>query len=190
MASSNTQIWDEAKQDALSRAKKIKKQSKRAQRESTFGGPFSIMKIIALLMTLYALAQYIPAFINFKNIVTQSPSQSGAQNLVESRKKWGAILPLRDYAKMNKAYMRAGQSLQVQYVLPENTKATLTIKQCKSVPFIEVFHCNVVAENKIDISGDTVGTRRITLQSKAMYLLQSEVQVGSGEIFDIQWQRN
>jgi len=190
MAVEQATIWDVAKQDALSRATKVKRQTKRAHRKSTLSGPIAIMKVIVFLMTLYALAQYVPAFINFKKIITQTSPQAGAQTLVEKRNNWGIAAPLREYAKMNKAYMRAGQSLQVQYVLPRDAKATLTIKQCKPAPFIEAFRCDVVAEDKIDLSNDTVGTRRIAFQNTAMYLLESEVQITSDDRFDIKWQRN
>jgi hypothetical protein len=190
MATEKATIWDMAKHDALSRAQKVKKHTKRAHRQSALSGPIAIMKVIVFLMTLYALAQYVPAFINFKKIITQTSPQSGAQTLLEQRNNWGIAAPLRDYVKMNKAYMRAGQSLQVQYVLPEDAKASLTLKQCRPAPFIEAFRCDVVAETVIDVSNDTVGTRRITLNHSAMYLLQSEVQVGSDDKFDIKWQRN
>jgi len=194
MVTKNMAIWDTAKLDALTRAKKVKKNEKKAKRQSVLDGPLSFMKLILLVMTVYALVQYVPAFVNFKKIIVQttaqSSAQSGAQNLTLERQKWGLAAPLREYVKMNKAYMRAGQILQVKYVLPDDAKAVLTIQQCKSIPYVEAFHCQVVAENKIDLSNDTVGTRRITLHNTAMYRLKSDVQVGINDRFDIKWQRN
>lgn len=194
MATENATIWDAAKQDALSHAKKVKKTTKQARRESVLSGPLSLIKIILFFMTLYALVQYVPAFVNFKKIITQTTAQSGAQsgakNLSLEREKWGFAAPLREYTKMNKAYMRAGQSLQVKYMLPKDAKAVLTVQECKSVPFIEVFRCDVVAENKIDLSNDTIGTRRIAFQNAAMYRLKSDVEIGVDDQFDIKWQRN
>jgi len=194
MATKNMAIWDTAKLDALTRAKKVKKHANQSKRQSIFGGPIALIKLTLFFMTLYALAQYVPAFVNVKKIIVQtaSPSnaQSGAQNLALDRQKWGIAAPLREYVKMNRAYMRAGQALQVKYVLPEGAKAVLTIQQCKSILYVEVFHCQVVAENQIELSNDKVGTRRIALQNTAMYRLKSDVQIGMSDHYDIKWQRS
>lgn len=196
MTAETSTIWDEAKQDALTRnTSKVRKKSKKRRAmnsngESILKLPIAIMKLTVFLMTLYALFQYVPAFINFKKFITQTSAHSGAQSIVENRKKWGIAAPLRKYVKMNKAYLRAGQFLHVQYVLPERAEAILTIKQCKSAPLIEVFHCDVMAAEKITISNETVGTRRFAFEKSAMYLLQSDVLVDTDESFEIKWKRN
>ncbi len=190
MAVDNLSIWDVAKQDALSRAKKVTKKKKHVSRDSALKTPISIMKVIVFLTVIYALAQYLPAFVNVKKIITQTTAQSGAQTMVETRKKWGPAAPLRKYIKLNKAYMRAGQSLQVKYILPEDAAANLTIKQCKPAPFIEAFRCDIISTENIEIINDTVGTRRFIFKNTAMYLLESDVKLQTDGDFDITWQRN
>lgn len=194
MATKSTSIWTEARSDAAKRAKTVKKENRRMKRQSVLDGPLSILKLITILMVIYSLFQYVPAFLNIKKIISQanaqSSAQAGAQTLVENRENWGLMAPLRDYAKLRKAYVRKGQSIQLQYVLPSKAIANVTIKQCKAIPFVEVFNCEVVQSETIDLSGETTGTRRFQVSSSAIYLLESQVQVGEDDRFDITWRRN
>ena len=193
MADKRAEIWDAAKEYAAQRNVNVRKQNKRQRTESALSGPVAFMKLLMLLMTIYALFKYVPAYVNFNKIIAEATDKnigySGAQNIAEDRGKWGAMAPLRDYAKLKKAYVKGGQTLQVQYILPKDAQATLTIKRCKNIPFFEVFKCQVAQEETFNISGDSVGTRRIFIPDTAMYHLESKVLVNSDERFDIVWRR-
>ena len=141
-------------------------------------------------MTLYVLYHYVPAFVNLKPILTQTTSQAGAQSQIDNRKALGAIAPLRDQFKMRKAYVRKGQILQAQYILPAGANASITIKQCKRMIFIEAFNCRNVQDQTVDLSGQTSGTRRFQVAESAMYVLESRVETDADQAFDITWRRN
>lgn len=190
MASKTVDIWDKAKQDAKRQNENVKKQKLRTRADSIFGGPIALIKIILFAMTVYALFQYVPAFVNVKKAITQIKTYPGAQTQVDNRNSWGIFTPLRDFTKIKKAYVRSGKTLQVQYSMPESAQAKLVIKRCKPIIFIEVFHCQVTQTQEIDISNETVGTHRIHVKDSAMYLLQSQVEVKSGEDYNITWRRS
>jgi len=174
MASKTVDIWDEAKQDAKRQNENVKKQKLRTRADSIFGGPIALIK----------------AFVNVKKAITQIKTYPGAQTQVDNRNSWGIFTPLRDFTKIKKAYVRSGKTLQVQYSMPESAQAKLVIKRCKPIIFIEVFHCQVTQTQEIDISNETVGTHRIHVKDSAMYLLQSQVEVKSGEDYNITWRRS
>ena len=190
MATENATIWDLAKQDAQRQNKSVKKQQIIGKLQSLYSGPVAIMKLMMLVMVVYALIQYIPAFVNLKKLVTQTNIQSGAQTQIDSRKNWGIFEPVLGYTKIKKAYVRAGNTFSVQYALPQNAEAKLVIKRCRSIIFIEVFNCQVMQSEVIDISGETVGTRRIQVADSAIYVFEHQVNVKSGEPFDVTWHRH
>lgn len=186
-------IWDKAKERASIKNERARKQGRNQKIETVFAGPTLVIKLSLLLVIVYALFKYIPAYVNFNRIIntatSQPASQFGAQYLTDTPSKWGVAAPLRDYVKMRKAYVRGGKSLQVQYILPQNAQATLTIKRCKNVPIIELFGCQVVQTETIDISGNTIGTQRLQMIDTAMYVLESQVHVNNNERYDIVWRR-
>ena len=94
MATENATIWDLAKQDAQRQNKSVKKQQIVRKLQSLYSGPVAIMKLMMLVMVVYALIQYIPAFVNLKKLVTQTNIQSGAQTQIDSRKNWGIFTPV------------------------------------------------------------------------------------------------
>ena len=190
MATHDKNIWDEAAQYAASRTKNASKQRRRVKIQSVTSAPIQVMRFILLLMTLYALYHYVPAFVNLKPILTQTTAHSGAQSQIDSRKALGAIAPLRDQFKMRKAYVRKGQILQAQYILPAGANASITIKQCKRMIFIEAFNCKRVQDQTVDLSGQTSGTRRFQVAESAMYVLESRVEAEADQAFDITWRRN
>lgn len=190
MTTEKADLWDIAKRDAQSQNKRARQQKTRLKVKSVLDGPVSLMKLILLVMTIYALYQYVPAFVNFKKVISQTTTaQPGAQNLIRQRDDWGVASPLRDYIKMKKAYVRAGQSLQLQYVLPTNVSATVTLKRCKTIPFVEVFKCNIVQAETIDLKNETIGTKRFQITQSGMYHLESQVEVTKDDKFDIVWSR-
>lgn len=193
MASTTENIWDTAKQHASKQTEAVKKRSRRQKSDSILSGPMAILKLGLILMSLYALAKYVPAYVNVNRILTEAASetqfQPGAQNLADQQEKWGPFAPLREYAKLKKAYVRAGQSLQVQYILPKDAQASLTLKRCKNILFLDAFKCIVVQSDTIDISGEMVGTRRLRVSDSAMYILESHVLANSNERVDIVWRR-
>ena len=193
MTTNNVTIWDKAKERALSRNSQKRKQNKHQKVEAVLSGPTKLIKFCLFVTSIYALYKYVPAYINFNHIISEATSQPstqpGAQNLADSHKKWGIAKPLREYVKLKKAYMRDGQTLQVQYILPEQAQATLTIKRCKNLPIIELFNCEVVQAETIEIGGNTVGTQRLRVKGTAMYVLESQVIMADDERFDIVWRR-
>jgi len=190
METHKTNIWDEASEYAQKRTKNASKHRVRMKVQSFINAPIQAMRLILLLMTLYALYHYVPAFVNLKPVLTQTTTQAGALTQVENRKTLGAIAPLRDQFKMRKAYVRKGQILQAQYILPADASASITIKQCKRMIFIEAFNCKRVQDQTVDLSGQTSGTRRFQVAESAMYVLESRVETEADQRFDITWRRN
>ena len=190
MAGNEGNVWDAARVDAAKQTKSARKQQRDMKIQAATRVPVLLMRLGAVLMVLYALVLYVPAFINIKPLILQTDTHSGAQTKIDNRNTLGPFAAISDKFKLNKGYMRKGQSFQAQYILPENATAILTVKRCARFIFIEAFYCKDIQAQTTDLSSETVGTRRFHAKDSAMYVFESQVTVNKGQRYDITWQRN
>jgi|GEM_PF-4221514 len=70
---------------------------------------------------------------------------------------------------MRKTYLRSGQAIRAQYVIPEGATLELTIRYCKPDFVREIFECEVIGEKKEVITSGTVGTQKFVFQNAGFY---------------------
>lgn len=147
---------------------------------------------------LFCSQFYLGAFIDLGQIIGQSQSMRAkktAQNTTrESIEKQTALTKIIDNQFRNKVYLRAGQSIQASYAIPPSANIELVIKQCKSLPVIEVFNCKNIAEQRRTISSGTSGMLQFSVSVAGFYNFSSTASKLRNEMIDPQeyrvfWQR-
>ncbi|PHS40260.1 MAG: hypothetical protein COA91_04610 [Robiginitomaculum sp.] len=154
---------------------------RKAKRKHTFRRMYlSVFVAFTASFALYSSLFYVGAFLDVGKIVgiSQSVRAENTQKNVKSmtRAKPRTILsPFLDALSTNRIYMRQGQTIQATYSLPKNSKLVLNIKQCKSKPVFEIFECNAVGQQTIEIKKRTTGSINFTVSESGFYYFNDQV---------------
>jgi hypothetical protein len=116
----------------------------------------------------YVSLHYIPAFVNPPQIIAASDFNTRAEHL-KGEDQGGFLSAYIDAFNMKRAYIRKGQTVEAQYVVPEGSTLSLTIQQCQSLPVIEVFNCRVVKNRNTVIENSRSGLRSFTFPEDGFY---------------------
>ncbi len=152
-----------------------------AKRKRTFRRMyFSVFVSFAAIFALYCSLFYVGAFLDVGKIVgiSQSDRAETTQKNVKSmaRAKPRTIFsPLLDALSTNRIYMRRGQTIQATYSLPKNAKLVLKIKQCKSQPVFEIFKCDAIGQQTIEIKNRMTGFINFTVSESGFYYFSDQV---------------
>jgi len=137
----------------------------------TFGTAFSL---ILGGMMCYVSLHYVPAFINPPQIVAASDFNTRAEHLRNEDKNF-LLSAYIDAFNMKRAFIKQGQTIEAQYVVPEENTLTLKIQQCRSMPVIEIFDCQVVSERDITIENSRSGLRSFTFSEDGFYKFSEQL---------------
>jgi len=154
----------------------------------TFGSAVSLL--IGGFMCYVAL-HYIPAYLGTHKILAMSNINDSASRLVDDGSQKSKMMRYLDLFKIKRAYLRSGQSIQVQYALPEGAVMDIYIKRCRPALILEIFDCQVVSEKTAQIVNDKVGTQRFMFQDKGFYLFDERVTLkdGTPQKYRVVWSR-
>ena len=90
---------------------------------------------------------------------------------------------------MERAYVTAGQEVSIRYNLPTGAKLDIAIHQCRRVWVVEIFKCQIVDEQIVQIKG-TKGSQKFKLPNTGFYHFSERVQLrDSSENYRIMWTR-
>ena len=168
-------------QDLLVEESEISLKRRKAVREWTFRRMYlSVFILVTAGFVLYCSLFYIGAFVDIGKIVGVSQSvraQKAQQNVanMERAKTRTIFSPILDGFSLNRIYMRRGQSILATYSLPSNARLSLTIKQCKSQPILEVFTCTVLGEQSAEISNRLNGFIEFVVSEPGFYYFEDKV---------------
>lgn len=116
----------------------------------------------------YAILHYIPAFVKPPKIISVADFNDKALHLKDE--STGFFLKAYiDAFNINRAYLRKGQTVEAQYLIPEGNTLTLTIQQCKAIPIIEVFKCDDIGNRNVTIENSQSGLRTFTFNHDGFY---------------------
>lgn len=138
----------------------------------------------------YMAINYVPAFFDtaqFSNIVNHDRSASrlkSQQSADRVSKTFFKVTTLRQ------AYLRAGQTVQAQYYLPQGAQLDLEITQCKRTPVIEVFSCTPIKRETVRVAGNQNGTRQFMMDTPGFYKFSHVVTGADGEYQNVFWKRS
>lgn len=156
-------------------------QRRKAKREQTFRRMYSgVFVLVSAGFVLYCSLFYVGAFFDAGKIIgiSQSVRAEKAQKNVRNMprvKKRTLFSPVIEAFSMNRVYMRKGQTILATYSLPRNSKLSLKIKQCKSMPIVEVFKCEPLGEQGTVIRNRATGFIEFTVSEPGFYYFEDEV---------------
>ncbi len=152
-----------------------------ARRGNTFRRMYSsVLVLVSAGFVVYCSLFYVGAFFDAGKVVgiSQSLLAEKAQNNVRNMprvKKRTLFSPIIEGFSTNRIYLRKGQTILATYSLPRRSKLTLTIKQCKSLPVLEVFKCEVLGEQGKVIRNRSTGFVEFTVSEPGFYYFDDEV---------------
>jgi len=154
---------------------------RKAKRNRTFRRMYmSVFVTFSAGFVVYCSLFYVGAFLDVGKVVGISQSvradnmQKSIKNTRQAKERT-LFSPLLDSLSTNRIYMRRGQTIQATYALPSQSKLTLKIKQCKSRPILEVFNCEILGTQGIDISNRTTGFMEFTVTASGFYYFEDQV---------------
>lgn len=139
---------------------------------------------------IYVGLHYIPAFVNTSKVLKLSSNMTMSD--YERESIFGPIVgPYIDNLKLQRTYIRAGQSIEVQYSLPKGGKADLEIFQCRRLWIVEILKCQVVGSDKVSVGRRASGKHRFTFTGEGFYHFRETVtDVKPNEQYRIVWKRS
>ncbi len=154
---------------------------RKAKRKRTFRRMYlTVFVVFSASFVLYCSLFYVGAFLDVGKIVGISQSvradntQKNVRNIVLSKQRT-LFSPFLEALSTNRIYMREGQTIQATYSLPNQSKLTLKIKQCKSKPILEIFDCEILGEQGIDVDKRTTGFIEFTVSESGFYYFEDQV---------------
>ena len=119
------------------------------------------------LGTIYVALFYLPSLLRGSGSVVAERTGRSADMRLDLENE-GFLSGHLSLLNMDRAYMRAGQYLTAQYALPVGQRLELEIIRCQSDIVVEVFRCNPVSAQRLEIS-DRTGSRRIRISENGFY---------------------
>lgn len=153
---------------------------------------FSGLSLLFGGLMIYVGLHYIPAFFKPAQIIKLAVNDglSTSKPALERESPFGKVFgPYIDMFTLERAYMQAGQGVEVRYNLPAGAKMDVAIRQCRRLWVVEIFECQVVSEKVIRINGNR-GSQSFTLPNTGFYYFQEQVQLPTPDAnYRIIWSR-
>lgn len=141
---------------------------------------------------IYVALHYIPAFVQPKQVLQFATGDSAALKTYDFDRKSKLHEIFGPYVKlfhMDRAYMKAGQKINIKYDLPEGASARLDIVQCRREWVVEIFKCDVVSRFDSRTKRQR-GVESFALNDSGFYHFRQTVSgVAEGEPYRIIWER-
>ncbi len=145
---------------------------------------FSASSLCLGFGAIFVALHYVPAYLTPGNVMRVSDlDRKVMTNTTDGA--LGVLAPYWDSLQTRRTYVWAGDTIAVEYALENSNSLQLNIKRCASQIVLEVFACNIVSEQTINLSGQR-GMHRFRLNEAGFYYF-SEVHSGNGQVV---WRRN
>ncbi|WP_409434052.1 hypothetical protein ACJ3XI_05995 [Litorimonas sp. RW-G-Af-16] len=150
---------------------------------------FSGLSLTFGAMMCYVALHYVPAFTSTHKVLSFSNGDTSAARLQNRNPVQKLLGPYADAFSLKRTYLRAGQSIQVQYAIPAGAKMDLNIVQCRRLWVIEVFTCQTVSRKHVEVT-KKVGTETFRFQDTGFYFFDETVTLGEkGKDYRVVWTR-
>lgn len=134
------------------------------------------------IVALYCSLFYVPALYDFKrgfDISTRVPDATNSNRNVFS--------PAIELLQQNRAYMRAGQSMEAVYDISGTANGNLIIYGCNAPIVVEIFRCDPVTIQKIPIRKKN-GRHAVQINQNGFYGYRLDLADASSD-YDLVWRR-
>jgi len=153
---------------------------------------FSAFSLLFGGFMIYVSMHYIPAMVQPQKILkfaSESTVHTQTYDFDRKSKAYKIFGPYIEMFKLERAYMRPGQSVEIKYDLPSGASAKLDIYQCRRAWIVEIFDCRVVSKFSTKTKKRT-GVASFALKQGGFYhFKQDVVGVPEGESYRIVWER-
>lgn len=111
---------------------------------------FTALVILFGALMYYVAMHYLPALSNPRKVLRLAtetatlPTGSDEFTFKEPSAFETLMGPYYSLFAMDRSYMRAGESVQIKYEIPEGSTVQLDIVQCARVWVVEIFDCDIV----------------------------------------------
>lgn len=142
---------------------------------------------------IYVAMHYVPAFVKpqevLKLVSTDMPRPErdafGGDSILGK-----TVGPYIDMFAMERSFLKAGQTIDVKYALPEGARMDVSIRQCRRLWIVEVFECQTVSQETVRVQGHQ-GTQRFTLSTTGFYHFDEKVTLPrADEDYRVIWKRS
>lgn len=133
---------------------------------------------------VYTSIFYVPAFLNIRGAF----GISGAHSLAKAKSSKSPLSPFMNLLNMDRAYLAAGQGVDVHYNLARGTKAELVFYKCQTMPVVEVFSCDPIIVDRIPLGRKRSGQKSLKVKSNGFYAFKIITEAAPGN-YQIAWQR-
>lgn len=149
---------------------------------SSVRGLLGIGLLILSGALLYTSLPYAGSFVDIGKVVGVSKLDRQVEVLRSG---------LVNTAPVKKVYLRAGQSLIVDYSLPQSAQLELKVMRCKSRPILEVWSCKDPVTQTLLVENEKIGVRQITAPQAGFYYFTDTVSLSGSPQSDYQltWKR-
>ncbi|MEP1229823.1 MAG: hypothetical protein ABJG88_04040 [Litorimonas sp.] len=148
--------------------------------------------IVSLICMLgYVTLHYIPAFVSPQKILNSTSVDTSPERLKNKGPIRRIFGPYIDAFSMQRTYLRKGQKIEAQFILPEGVQLELKILQCKPVLVMEVFRCDVISRKDITVTNETLGYRAFQFEDNGFYHFHHNViySEGASRDYAVVWSR-
>ena len=131
---------------------------------------------------IYCSMFYIPALYDFDRVFDLSYRVPNAE-----KSRSNPLTPAFELLRQNRAYIRAGQSMEAIYDIAGQSKGDLVIYACNAPAVVEVFRFDPITIQKIPVRSRT-GRHAVKIQQNGFYDYRLELADASAD-YDLVWQR-
>lgn len=166
---------------------KLSKRPKMGIIRTTFTG----LSLVFGFLMCYVALHYIPAFMQTNKVLSLSGlnTNKAAAELKPENPIERFIMPYIDAFDMQRTYLREGQTIQAQYVLPEGATLDLHIQKCRRLWVVEIFTCQTMAYEHVQVT-DRTGTQAFTFRDTGFYHFKDVVTLPhEGQEYRVVWKR-
>lgn len=117
----------------------------------------------------YVAMHYVPAFVQPHKIIGATTIDMSAKRLEDKgpiRKIFG---PYIDAFSIQRTYLRSGQEIQAQFILPKGATLDLNMTQCRRIFAIEIVRCDVIMQKNVEITDKIIGSKSFQFPEKGFY---------------------
>lgn len=133
----------------------------------------SIVTLAFGAILAYTSAHYVGAFISVNKAVALS-GKSHTDSIAHTE-VYRYVTKIIGEPNYKRVYLRKGQSIEAQYILPQGAQIDLEILQCKQRPILEVFSCKAISQSNSIIKGKRNGSHKIKVAYSGFYYFSAKV---------------
>jgi len=153
----------------------------------------SVGSAISLILggaMFYIALHYVPAYLGLQKIIAFSKLDTSASRLAKDGPS-SLLSAYIDPFRLKRTYLRQGQSIQVQYALPDDAELEILVNQCKAAFIVEIFKCDVISQETSFVKNDKVGTLKFKFQDAGFYVFDEVITQTKTphESFRVVWSR-